>query len=164
MNRDLEEQLAEMGGEYRAVVDRLRSARTVSPRATVLETLKKPERGARPVLVRVGWLVAASLFVAIGLAIVFERPAAPSLSGSVYTIAYAPTEEALGRIVASQRADGSWENDFITCQNAAALRHGVDAGSRIAYKKAVRYLRSRGLSPLTDEELRDRKFKARDFI
>ena len=163
MNRDLEEQLAEMGGEYRAVVDRLRSARTVSPRATVLETLKKPERGARHVLVRVGWLVAASLFVAIGLAIVFERPAAPSLSGSVYTIAYAPTEEALGRIVASQRADGSWENDFITCQNAAALRHGRDADSRVAYRKAVRYLKSKGLAPLSDDQLRARVEFARRF-
>ncbi|MBQ6137808.1 MAG: hypothetical protein IJI73_10615, partial [Kiritimatiellae bacterium] len=59
-------------------------------------------------------------------------------------------------ILASQRADGSWTNDFITRQNAAALRRGESAAAKVAYRRAVRYLRSRGLSPLSDEELRDR--------
>ena len=39
-------------------------------------------------------------------------------------------------------------------QNAAALRASEDARMKIAYRRAVRYLRSKGLNPLTDEELK----------
>ena len=155
MSRDLEEQLGEMGPGYQALVGRLRAARTVVPRAvSPLERLKTRE----PFFTfgRLGLLAAATLFIAIGFAILTQRNEAVSAVGTVYTVAYAPTEEALEAIVASQRADGSWENDFITCQNAAALRHGTDMGSRIAYKKAVRYLRAKGLAPLTDAELKAR--------
>ena len=87
---------------------------------------------------------------------VADAPREPYAGAKVYTIAYAPTDEALEAIVASQRADGSWSNDFITRQNAAALRASCDERMRIAYCRAVRYLRSRGLSPLTDDELKVR--------
>lgn len=154
MNADLEAQLEEMGPEYRAVVSRLRSARTVSPRAPGLKRMDMDERGgfAR----KLGYLLAASLFLAICFALFLERRPVARELGTVYTIAYAPTEEALEAIVASQRADGSWANDFLTCQNAAALRVGQGESARIAYKRAVRYLKSKGLAPLSDEQLRER--------
>ena len=41
-------------------------------------------------------------------------------------------------------------------QNAAALRKAGDAASQIAYKRAVRYLRTKGLDPISDLELEQR--------
>ncbi len=155
MNGDLESTLNELGPEYRAVVARLRSAREVEPSGTRAFSLPRTEWWRRA-----GYLAAASLAVALGLSIFMQdaanAPREPYAGAKVYTIAYAPTEEALEIIVASQRADGSWSNDFITRQNAAALRASDDARMKIAYRRAVRYLRSKGLSPLTDDELKVR--------
>ena len=159
MNADLEETVEELGPGYRDVVARLRAAREVEP-------------GKAPVPGRAGaapwcaarspfsYLVAASLVAALALAVLYVMPrggsAAAEVPLTVYTVAYAPTEEALEAIVASQRADGSWSNDFLTRQNAAALRASDEDRMRVAYRSAVRYLRSKGLSPLTDEELKQR--------
>ena len=155
MNGDLESTLNELGPEYRDVVARLRSAREVEPSGTRAFSLPRTEWWRRA-----GYLAAASLAVALGLSIFMQdaanAPREPYAGAKVYTIAYAPTEEALEVIVASQRADGSWSNDFITRQNAAALRASDDARMKIAYRRAVRYLRSKGLAPLTDDELKVR--------
>ena len=164
MNGDLEKTLDELGPEYRAVVARLKSAREVEPgtkhqwRSHESTSPALPSAGT--LFRRAGYLVAASLLVALGLSIFLQdaaqSPRTPYAGAKVYTVAYAPTEEALEVIVASQRADGSWTNDFITRQNAAALRASDDARMKIAYRRAVRYLRSKGLSPLTDDELKVR--------
>ena len=155
MNGDLESTLNELGPEYRAVVARLRSAREIEPSCPRAFSFPHTEWWRRA-----GYLVAASLAVALGLSIFMQdaanAPREPYAGAKVYTVAYAPTEEALEVIVASQRADGSWSNDFITRQNAAALRVSDDARMKIAYRRAVRYLRSKGLSPLTDDELKVR--------
>ena len=155
MNGDLENTLNELGPEYRAVVARLRSASEVEPSGSRVSSFPRTEWRRH-----VGYLVAASLAVALGLSIFMQdaakAPREPYAGAKVYTVAYAPTEEALEIIVASQRADGSWSNDFITRQNAAALRASDDARMKIAYRRAVRYLRSKGLSPLTDDELKVR--------
>ena len=155
MNGDLEKTLNELGPEYRDVVARLRSAREVEPSGTRAFSLPRTEWWRH-----VGYLVAASLLVALGLSIFMQdaanAPREPYAGAKVYTVAYAPTEEALEIIVASQRADGSWTNDFITRQNAAALRASEDERMKIAYRRAVRYLRSKGLAPLTDDELKVR--------
>ena len=155
MNGDLESTLNELGPEYRDVVARLRSAREVEPSGTRAFSLPRTEWWRRA-----GYLAAASLAVALGLSIFMQdaanAPREPYAGAKVYTVAYAPTEEALEVIVASQRADGSWSNDFITRQNAAALRASDEARMKIAYRRAVRYLRSKGLSPLTDDELKVR--------
>ena len=167
MNGDLENTLNELGPEYRDIVARLRSAREVEPSARVgacapaaLVLAPGAWCRARTIFQRVGYLVAASLAVALGISIFMQdaanAPREPYAGARVYTVAYAPTEEALEIIVASQRADGSWSNDFITRQNAAALRASDDARMKIAYRRAVRYLRSKGLSPLTDDELKVR--------
>ena len=169
MNADLEKTVGELGPEYRDVVARLRAAREVEPVRFGLKDLVPgrvadrrypdlaPGRVARSPF---SYLVAASLVAALALAVLYVMPrgggAAAEVPLTVYTVAYAPTEEALEAIVASQRADGSWSNDFLTRQNAAALRASDEDRMRVAYRRAVRYLRSKGLSPLTDEELRQR--------
>lgn len=156
MNADLEATLDELGPGYRAVVGRLCAAATVEPRAERPRGQAPWWRGPALWWPRAGYLVAASLFAAIALSIFLQltRPAAIPAAARVYTVAYAPDEAALKELVASQRADGSWDNDFLTRQNAAALR-GV-AVARVPYRKAVRYLKAKGLSPLTDAELRAR--------
>ena len=40
---------------------------------------------------------------------------------------------------------GSWQNDFLTRRNAAALKVCGDPAAQIAYKKAMRNLRARGV-------------------
>lgn len=159
MNADLEKTVGELGLGYRDVVARLRAAREVEPeKAPVLGRAgAAPWCAARSPF---SYLAAASLVAALALAVLYVMPrggsAAAEVPLTVYTVAYAPTEEALETIVASQRADGSWSNDFLTRQNAAALRASGEDRMRVAYRRAVRYLRSKGLSPLTDEELRQR--------
>jgi len=173
MTRDLEETLAELGPGYRTVVDRLTDAyrplNGTNPSVLRLPTSTSTTLSSRGHLFRrtAAYLVAASLVVFLGLAVLFrlDSPRIERRSGvfdakRVYTVAYAADESALRAIVASQRSDGSWSNDFITRQNAAALRNATDAASLVAYKRAVRYLRSRGLEPLTDGELKSRGDRA----
>ena len=162
MNGDLEKTLEELGPEYRAVVARLRSAREVEPVRIGLKGFAPGRAGSSSGAIwrKAGYLVAASVVVALGFSVFMQgaanAPREPYAGAKVYTVAYAPTEEALEIIVASQRADGSWSNDFITRQNAAALRASEDERMKIAYRRAVRYLRSKGLAPLTDDELKVR--------
>ena len=139
MNRDLEEQLDEMGPEYRAVVTRLRAAREAGEEMTTGET--RVTRGTR------GWLVAASLLIAIALAVpCLSRLSCPSCPSS-----FLPPREyraSVSEMIATQNADGSWKNDFLTRRNAAALRGSSNPAALIAYKKAVRYLHAKGLEPM----------------
>ena len=46
-------------------------------------------------------------------------------------------------IIRTQRPDGSWGNDFLTVQNALALERHGETG--VPYRRAKRYLRSKGL-------------------
>ena len=133
MNRDLEEQLDEMGPEYRAVALRLRAAREAA------QGIRDQGSGIR------GWLVAASLILFIGLGVFFLRPEASRPSSLVPH----PSEYTMGipEMIATQNPDGSWKNDFLTRRNAAALKGSGDPAARIAYKKARRYLNSKGLLP-----------------
>ena len=156
MNADLEKTVEELGPAYRDVVARLRASREVEPTRIGLKALA-PGRASRS---PVSYLAAASLAAALALAVLYVAPrggdAAAEVPLTIYTVAYAPTEEALELILASQRADGSWSNDFLTRQNAAALRASGDERMRVAYRRAVRYLRTKGLAPLTDAELKAR--------
>lgn len=157
MTKDLERTVAELGPGYREVVDRLRAAyRAPSPFVPPVETARESRTG-RVLGWTAGYLIAASLLIFLGLSLTYRPTAFPAqLDGrqKLYTVAYAPTEEAIAAIVHSQRADGSWENDFLTQQNAAALRRAEGIDEQIAYRKAVRYLRTKGLRPLSDEELK----------
>ena len=129
MNRDLEEQLDEMGPAYRAVVARLRAAREAG------EDLRHKS-----------YLTAASVLVLLALAVVLIQPhgrtaARPNVPAN------GPREyrATVAEMIATQNADGSWKNDFLTRRNAEALRPCSDPAARIAYKKAIRNLRSKGV-------------------
>ena len=136
MSRDLEEQLDEMGPEYRAVVMRLRAAREA------VQGIGDQGSGIR------GWLIAASLLVILGLSVFFSTSQPLSLSTS--QPAYGAHEYKMGvaEMIATQNPDGSWKNDFLTRRNAAALKGSTDPAARIAYKKAARYLSFKGLLPV----------------
>ena len=165
MNRDLEKTLEELGPDCRKVVDRLLASREVTPRAASRKprfSVREPRIADREHRLachfrRAAYLVAASLFAAIALAMFLQRPSGAACDvRSAYTVAYARDAASLAAIVASQRCDGSWANDWLTRQNAAALRDAQTDEMRVAYRKALRYLRSKGLAPLTGEELRER--------
>ena len=132
MSRDLEEQLSEMGPEYRAVVLRLRAAREA-------QGIRDQGSGIR------GWLVAASLFLLVGLGIFFATSRPRNLVTSQPAYGAHEYQMDVLEMIATQNPDGSWKNDFLTRRNAAALKVCGDPGAQIAYKKAVRNLRLRGI-------------------
>ena len=174
MTSDLENTLAELGGPCRALVLEMKARCTIPAGRleAALEDFHVRSRAMRAFLdarsrrAAAAWrwpaLLAASAALAFGF-YALMRGGAPAGGAqlarrpSIYTAAYSG-ESGARAIVATQRADGSWENDFLTRQNAAALR-GV-AGASVAYRKAVRYLRSRGLAPLSDDELQARSLAA----
>ena len=136
MSRDLEEQVNEMGPAYRAVVARLKGAATAGREMATGET--RVTRGTR------GWLIAASLLIAIALAVPclsrLSRPSCPS--------SFLPPREyraSVDEMIATQNPDGSWKNDFLTRRNAETLKLCGDPAAQVAYKKAMRNLRVRGV-------------------
>ena len=131
MSRDLEEQLNEMGPEYRAVVMRLREAQSAGTR--------EQGTGNR------GWLVAASLLVFAGLGVFFLGR--QDCRRETEDTSFAPPEyrASVSEMIATQNPDGSWRNDFLTRRNAAALKVCDNPAAQIAYKKAARNLRLRGI-------------------
>ena len=131
MSRDLEEQLDEMGPVYRAVVARLRAAQSAGMRDEGRRVMKR-------------WLIAASLTVVVGLGVFFQTF---QTSQTSQTFPYGAHEYQMdvAEMIATQNPDGSWQNDFLTRRNAAALRGMSDPAALIAYKKAMRNLRARGV-------------------
>ena len=165
MTKDLEDTLNELGPEYRSVVDRLLSMPSAPG-----TTLSAPSTRHQALSTR-HYLLAASLLLVVSLAIwnltsttlhssLLPLHSSPSSAPAVYTVAYASDEFALRAILDSQQSDGSWSNDYLTMQNAAALRKANDEASQIAYKRAVRYLRTKGLGPLSDDEFQRRSARA----
>ena len=138
MSKDLEEQLNEMGSEYRAVVMRLRAAREAQGIGDRGTGNRKQGTGIR------GWLVAASLLVAAGFGVLFQTFQTSQTSQAFFR---GPHEYQMGipEMIATQNPDGSWKNDFLTRRNAAALRGSSNPDAQVAYKKAMRNLRSRGV-------------------
>ena len=137
MSRDLEKQLDEMGPEYRAVVARLCAAREAQDfRCSVFRLRSKV---LRPVL------AAASLLILIGLGVQF--PGRQDFRLETTDMGFAPSEyrASVPEMIATQNPDGSWKNDFLTRRNAAALKACGDPAAQIAYKKAMRNLRVRGV-------------------
>ena len=132
MSRDLEEQLDEMGPEYRAVVLRLREAREA------VQGIGDQGSGIR------GWLIAASLLIILGLAVFFQTSQTFQTSQA---FSYGAHEYQMNvpEMIATQNPDGSWKNDFLTRRNAAALKVCGDPAAQVAYKKALRNLRVRGV-------------------
>ena len=147
MTKDLDETLQELGPAYRAVVGRLCEAYAPSSAPTA-----PASSCGRPVLRRIGFagpcLAAASLLAALALGVVF-RPAARSVrtptAANEYALAQSRSEAAVAEMIRTQNPDGSWKTDYLTRQNAAALRLCASGEAQLAYKKAMRNLRVRGL-------------------
>ena len=149
MTKDLEETLRELGPGYRAVVDRLLDGSWPGAMAPVRRVRALPYAPL---------VAAAAAAVMLGLCAVALRPSPSGRCGRVacYTVrvADAPNEYRLAEIrddravkemIRTQNPDGSWKNDFLTRRNAAALALSTEPEARIARKKALRNLRSRGL-------------------
>ena len=142
MSRDLEEQLGEMGPEYRAVVARLRGARGAEDGQRTTDSRQRPlSLVHRPL----SYLVAASLLILIGMGVTFLGR--QDLGRETEDARSAPREyrASVGEMIATQNPDGSWKNDFLTRRNAAALKGSSNPAAAIAYKKAMRNLRTRGV-------------------
>ena len=160
MTKDLEETLNELGPGYREVVDRLVDAyepkRFDAPAAGM--RAQEARRG-RVSGWMVGYLVAASLAIFLGVGVFFGAQAhrrAASVPSRVYTVRASTAENeyrlaivrddvALQEIIRTQNPDGSWKNDFLTKQNCAALRLCSWPEAQVAYKKAMRNLRCRAI-------------------
>ena len=147
MNRDLEDQLNEMGPAYRAVVARLRAGGEAE------DFRRKTLGGRRGFMSKVfclkSYLTAATLLVLVGFGVFFLGR--KDLGHETKDVSFAPREyrASVAEMIATQNPDGSWTNDFLTRRNAAKLKASDDPAARIAYKKAARYLTAKGLAPLT---------------
>lgn len=139
MNRDLEETLNELGPDYRAVVARLRAGREAASGSRSSSDSRSSSRAA--------YLVAASLLVLIGLTVVHLSQSQSQTTNHKPQTPSCPREyrATVAEMIATQNPDGSWQNDFLTRRNAAALKVCGDPAARIAYKKAMRNLRARGV-------------------
>ena len=139
MNRDLEETLNELGPDYRAVVARLRAGREAASGSRSSGDSRSSSRAA--------YLVAASLLVLIGLTVVHLSQSQSQPTNHKPQTPSCPREyrATVAEMIATQNPDGSWQNDFLTRRNAAALKVCGDPAAQIAYKKAMRNLRARGV-------------------
>ena len=139
MTDDLADTLRELGPGYREVADRLFAARETPGR--IRRLCAYPGHC---------WLAAASLAAVAGFVSLFTLAplggGTPHGSfGREYRLALVADEASIGEIIRSQNADGSWKNDFLTKHNASALKSCTRADARIAYKKAMRNLRLKGM-------------------
>lgn len=149
MNKDLDRQLDEMGIEYRILVNKM------------LDAYRQPEMPATTVAVkrcprwlqRVSWLVAASVVFALAVSALMRANVGAEAGGDdgrtavprEYLLAHLRDSCSLDEIIRTQKPDGSWDTDFLTRQNASALKSANGEAARIAYKKAMRNLRNRGV-------------------
>lgn len=158
MTEDFKETLNELGPEYIQVVDKLKNLGEIEPRNGRFFVKRSV------FFKRIGVLLAASLTLVIAMTFYFVKSnwdkkgiAEIDISASKpYFLAFNLTDErSIEEIKRTQKPDGSWNNDLLTRQNATALMK-VDKSS-LAYRKAMRYLRSKGLSPLSDSEFQSLK-------
>lgn len=153
MTEDFKETLNELGPEYIGVVNKLNKLGEIEPRNGRFFAKK------RVIFSRIGVLLAASIALIIAMTFFFARsegsekeiPKVAISASKPYFLAFNLTDErSIEEIKRTQKPDGSWNNDLLTRQNATALMK-VDKSS-LAYRKAMRYLRSKGLSPLSERE------------
>lgn len=158
MTEDFKETLDELGPEYIQVVDKLKKLGEIEPKNGRFFVKRSV------FFKRIGVLLAASLTLVIAMTFYFVKSnwdkkgiAEIDISASKpYFLAFNLTDErSIEEIKRTQKPDGSWNNDLLTRQNATALMK-VDKSS-LAYRKAMRYLRSKGLSPLSDSEFQSLK-------
>ena len=158
MTEDFKETLDELGPEYIQVVDKLKNLGEIEPRNGRFFVKRSV------FFKRIGVLLVASLTLVIAMTFYFVKSnwdkkgiAEIDISASKpYFLAFNLTDaKSIEEIKRTQKPDGSWNNDLLTRQNATSLMK-VDKSS-LAYRKAMRYLRSKGLSPLSDSEFQSLK-------
>lgn len=164
MNADLEDTIASLegGGGFAAKLAAAASAFAATPSGRVVPAVRGAI-GRKLFFSRLRLAAAACVAVAAAWHFASSPRVAAEGSGDAfpatpYTLACSTGEASLDAIVRTQRPDGGWESDYLTQQNAAALRHA--AGARTAYLRALRNLRSKGLEPISDEELARRRESA----
>ena len=133
MTKDLEATLSEMDGAHRRMVRRMQSAFAPAPL----------RYASRAVLSAAALMLVASLWAVFAL---WEGGVSPSPHLSAFRLADDGGEEAIGEIIRTQNADGSWQTDFLTRQNARVLAGIRSGAASLAYRKAVRNLRARGIN------------------
>ena len=144
MNADLEETLQELGPGCRAVVERLRAGLAVDVGQRTTCDVQRP---LSFVLRPLSYLTAALIALVIGLTVVFNSRT-PAVERQRPGVALHPPRDytlSVDEMIATQNPDGSWQSDFLTRHHAKALAGCPRADARIAYKKAMRNLRVRGV-------------------
>ena len=143
MTKDLEETLRELGGEYRPVVERLRSAYAPAARPAPRRASVAPWAAAL--------LSAAAVAVVLGLGALFRGGDSAKVytvratdAAHEYMLAIVRDDAAVQEMIRTQQPDGGWGSDFLTRQNAAALRLCGSDAAQLAYRRAMRNLRLRG--------------------
>jgi len=138
MTKDLEETLNGMPLGYREVVARLKASAEVVP-------VKRRSLHV-PLLMAAGFIA-----VFLGLSIIFNAMRPIGTEGTQqrgpreYVLSAQTGLEAALEIVRTQKTDGSWQNDYLTRRYIAVLKDCPDARVQLAYRRALRNLRVRGL-------------------
>ena len=145
MNKDLEDQLNEMGPAYRAVVARLRAAQEAESLCRSSRSSQSSRSSGTNTARKSAYLVAASLLVFVGLGVFFLRPLDFRPKTQDASFGAREYRASVSEMIATQNPDGSWQNDFLTRRNAETLKLCVDPAAQVAYRKAVRNLRVRGV-------------------
>lgn len=139
MTKDLEETLSTLDGAHREMVVRMKSCFALAP---VPAVRGRPSFGA---------LAAAAVFAvaACGIVAALWRSRPPAAHHpSAFQLASVGDAAAVTEILRTQNADGSWQTDFLTRQNARLLASVDSPAASLARRRALRNLRVRGLAEL----------------
>lgn len=147
MTKDLEETLSSLGPEYGNMVACMKGAfdKPLSRKCTIW---RKPSLLAAATLV--AFLGGASVLCLQFSAGAKARGGAVAEGASkkrlsAFMLANEKTSDAISEIIRTQNPDGSWQTDYLTRKNADALFSSRDPAAKLAYRKAMRNLRARGL-------------------
>ena len=138
MTKDLEETLSTLDGAHREMVVRMKSCFAPAPAFAVR---RRPSSGA--LAAAMAAVAACGIVAALWWS---QSPAEPHLSA--FRLASVGNAEAVAEILRTQNADGSWQTDFLTRQNARLLASVDSADAALARRRALRNLRARGLAGL----------------
>ena len=139
MTKDLEETLSTLDGAHREMVVRMKACFAPAP---LLAVRRRPSCGA---------LAAAALVAvaACGIVASLWRGQSPAAHHpSAFRLASVGDAAAVAEILRTQNADGSWQTDFLTRQNARLLASVDSPAASLARRRALRNLRVRGLAEL----------------
>ena len=133
MTKDLEATLSEMDGAHRRMVRRMQAAFAPAPW----------RRASRAMLSAAALALVAALWTTVAF---WEGRHGQPPHPSAFRLASDGGAAAIGEIIRTQNADGSWQTDFLTRQNARVLAGIRSADASLAYRKAMRNLRARGIN------------------